>query len=210
MLVIRRIVPYIGSTDEHAVKKAMTLAAPDGFRPGRTNPVEPLKPALLSERMQFALPLGDGSGKAGLMRIFDLLLKYSVNTWHQGFLDKLCASTNGVGVVSDLLLSVLNTNLHVYRVSPALTVIEKATAKTFASMFGLRGPQAGGITCPGGSASNLTFMVCARGAMYVVNWLHTCQLSPIQDCCAPVYNRDKGLCTGLCKGAVHLRSSIYD
>ena len=44
----------------------------------------------------------------------------------------------------------------------------------------------------------------------VVNWLHTCQLLPIQDCCAPVYNRDKGLCTGLCKGAVHLLSSIYD
>jgi hypothetical protein len=41
------------------------------------------------------------------------ILKYSVNTWDQGFLDKLYASTNAVGVVSELILSVLNTNVSI-------------------------------------------------------------------------------------------------
>lgn len=45
------------------------------------------------------------------MKLVSSVLKYSVNTWDQGFLDKLYASTNAVGVVSELLLAVLNTNV---------------------------------------------------------------------------------------------------
>jgi len=56
--------------------------------------------------------------------------------------------------------------VHVYQVSPALSVIEKHTAKTFASLYGFTGPRAGGVTCQGGSASNLTSIVIARNALY--------------------------------------------
>ncbi|KAJ4292950.1 Glutamate decarboxylase 2 [Collariella sp. IMI 366227] len=94
------------------------------------------------------------------------VLKYSVNTWDQGFMDKLYASTNPVGVATELLLGVLNANVHVYHVSPALTVIEKHTATTFANLFGFTGPRAGGVTCQGGSSSNLTSIVIARNALY--------------------------------------------
>ncbi len=45
-------------------------------------------------------------------------------------------------------------------------MIEKHTAKTFASLFGFTGPRAGGVTCQGGSASNLTSIVIARNALY--------------------------------------------
>jgi glutamate decarboxylase len=45
--------------------------------------------------MNFDLP-GDGRGKDGLLATVDQVLKYSVNTWDQGFLDKLYASTNAV------------------------------------------------------------------------------------------------------------------
>jgi len=45
-------------------------------------------------------------------------------------------------------------------------VIEKHTAKTLAGLFGFTGPRAGGITCQGGSASNLTSIVIARAALY--------------------------------------------
>jgi len=38
-------------------------------------------------------------------------LKYSVNTWDQGFVHKLSKSTNPVGVVSELILAVLNVNV---------------------------------------------------------------------------------------------------
>jgi glutamate decarboxylase len=56
--------------------------------------------------------------------------------------------------------------LHVFQVSPALTVIEKTTGKTFANLFGFHGPHAGGISCQGGSASNMTSIVIARNTLY--------------------------------------------
>jgi glutamate decarboxylase len=94
------------------------------------------------------------------------VLKYSVNTWHQGFLDKLYASTNAPGVAAELILATLNTNVHVYQVSPALTVIEKYTGQRLATLFGLNGPRAGGISVQGGSASNTTSIVIARNNLY--------------------------------------------
>jgi glutamate decarboxylase len=45
-------------------------------------------------------------------------------------------------------------------------VIEKATARTFANLFGFDGPYAGGVTCQGGSSSNLTSMIVARNGLY--------------------------------------------
>jgi glutamate/tyrosine decarboxylase-like PLP-dependent enzyme len=60
----------------------------------------------------------------------------------------------------------LNTNLHVYQVSPALTLIEKYTAKKLAGMFGFKGPHAGGVTMPGGSASNQISVLIARNILY--------------------------------------------
>lgn len=54
---------------------------------------------------------GKGKGKEGVVDLVEKVLKYSVNTWDQGFLDKLYASTNAIGVVSELLLAVLNTNV---------------------------------------------------------------------------------------------------
>ena len=53
----------------------------------------------------------EGVGKAGLLDLVERTLQYSVNTWDQGFMDKLYASTNPVGVVSELVLGVLNTNV---------------------------------------------------------------------------------------------------
>jgi glutamate decarboxylase len=60
--------------------------------------------------MNFDLP-DNARGKEGLLSIVEQVLKFSVNTWDQGFLDKLYASTNAVGVISELLLAVLNTNV---------------------------------------------------------------------------------------------------
>lgn len=56
--------------------------------------------------------------------------------------------------------------VHVYATSPALTVIEKATARRLAALFGFTGPRAGGIVCQGGSASNMTSVVVARNTLY--------------------------------------------
>lgn len=47
-----------------------------------------------------------------------------------------------------------------------MTVIEKLTARRLANVFGYTGPRAGGVTCQGGSASNLTSLVVARNSLY--------------------------------------------
>lgn len=114
----------------------------------------------------------DGLGPSGLLSALHPILKYSVNTFSPGFLDKLYAATNAPGIASDLILSVLNTNLHVYQVSPALTVVERHTTKALAALFGLTGPRAGGISVQGGSASNMTSIVIARNTLYPSTKIH--------------------------------------
>ncbi|KAL3461267.1 hypothetical protein BJX64DRAFT_277931 [Aspergillus heterothallicus] len=123
------------------------------------------RPEELQSLLQLSLPQ-QGTGQDGLIEILRKVLQYSVNTWHQGFLDKLYASTNAPGVASELILAALNTNVHVYQVSPALSVIEKYTGQQLAALFGLSGPRAGGISVQGGSASNTTSIVIARNNLY--------------------------------------------
>ena len=81
-------------------------------------------------------------------------------------MDKLYASTTPVGLAADLLLSALNTNLHVYQVSPALTTVEKATTAALAKRFGFAGAFAGGVSMPGGSAANQASVVIARNNLF--------------------------------------------
>ena len=56
--------------------------------------------------MNFKLP-GNGKGKEGLLATVEQLLKYSVNTWDQGFLDKLYSSTNAVRLLSHSKITIL-------------------------------------------------------------------------------------------------------
>lgn len=89
------IIPFIKSADEDAATKhtGHGLAVPGGGP--RTSLVEHHKPEKLVKLIDFNLP-GDGKGKEGLLATVEQVLKYSVNTWDQGFLDKLYASTNAV------------------------------------------------------------------------------------------------------------------
>ncbi|PQK17611.1 hypothetical protein BB8028_0008g01200 [Beauveria bassiana] len=161
------IVPYVKSADDNASKKHTGRLPRDAAgHPYNVLLEAPLPPRALVERMGFALPQGQGKGKTGLIDTIQDLLRYSVNTWDQGWMDKLTASTNPVGVISEMVLGILNTNVHVYHVSPALTVVEKETGRALAAYFGFRGPRAGGVTCQGGSSSNLTSLVIARNALY--------------------------------------------
>lgn len=72
--------------------------------------IDPHSPRELQHLLNFSLP-EKGRGKPGLMDVVDRLLRYSVNTWDQGFMHKLSGSTNAVGVVSELILAVLNANV---------------------------------------------------------------------------------------------------
>ncbi|KAK3305746.1 pyridoxal phosphate-dependent transferase [Chaetomium strumarium] len=160
------IIPFIRAADEAVPSRAAGELLPNSQGAVHNALIDSRRPEDLVRELSLRLPQGEGLGEDGLLQTISDVLKYSVNTWDQGFMDKLYASTNPVGVISELLLGVLNSNVHVYQVSPALTVIEKHTAKTLAGLFGFTGPRAGGVTCQGGSSSNLTSIVIARNTLY--------------------------------------------
>jgi glutamate decarboxylase len=157
--VQEQLIPFIRAADDEL------KAHKDQDPVPKSSILTPSTPQELSSRLSLTLP-SDGLGAAGLLSNLSSILTHSVNTFSPGFLDKLYASTNAPGIASELILACLNTNLHVYQVSPALTLIEKATTKALASLFGLKGSKAGGISVQGGSASNMTSIVVARNTLF--------------------------------------------
>jgi len=93
-------------------------------------------------------------------------LQYSVNTFSPRFMDKLYAGSSPIGVLAELLLAGLNGNSHVYHVSPVFTLMEIHVTRALARLFGFQGELAGGLSCPGGSASNQLAMVTARNSLF--------------------------------------------
>ncbi|OAP65509.1 hypothetical protein AYL99_01481 [Fonsecaea erecta] len=161
--VLDRLVSFVRQADlEH---EAHQLHQPVSI----SSIVEPHPPSdllsILASNGTLSLPL-HGTGQDGLLSSLSSILKYSVNTSAPGFLDKLYSAPLPPGVAADLILSVLNTNVHVYQVSPVLSLIETYTTKALAAMFGLTGPRAGGINVQGGSASNMTSIVIARNTLF--------------------------------------------
>ncbi|KAL8708037.1 MAG: hypothetical protein Q9220_007033 [cf. Caloplaca sp. 1 TL-2023] len=165
------LIPFIHAADEDATAKETGHGLSKSGGGPRTALVEYHKPQKLSQLLSPNFP-DAGVGPSGFLPLVQQILQYSVNTWDQGFLSKLYASTDAPGVAAELILAVLNTNVHVFNVSPALTVIEKATSKALASHFGLTGPHAGGISVQGGSASNTTSIVIARNTLYPDTKVH--------------------------------------
>ena len=157
------LIPFIRSADEDVSARDTC----HGFQSNelRNILVEQHEPQKLTQLLNLELP-DRSQGRKGFLEMVEKVLRYSVNTWNQGFMDKLYASTDAPGVASELILAVLNTNLHVYQVSPALTIIEKTTSRALANLFGLTGPHAGGISVQGGSASNTTSIVIARNTLF--------------------------------------------
>ena len=159
------ILPHIQAADEDASTKSSGhgLQIPGGAP--RTVLTEQHPPHKLHSLMNPTLPT-TSLGAQGVLDSTRDILKYSVNTWDRGFLDKLYASPDAAGLASELLLATLNTNVHVYAVSPALVTIEKHTARELASLFGLRETNSGGVTIPGGAMSNTISMLIARNTMF--------------------------------------------
>lgn len=90
------IVPFIRAADEAVAERATGNIAPD--EAGRISNVLVdfhQNPRELADKMKLSLP-NNGLGKDGLLKTIQQVLQYSVNTWDQGFLDKLYASTNAV------------------------------------------------------------------------------------------------------------------
>ncbi|KAI7905571.1 pyridoxal phosphate-dependent transferase [Cokeromyces recurvatus] len=121
-------------------------------------------PEELYKTIDFKLP-NEGAGIEGTFELIESAMKYSVNSWNPRFMDKLYAGTNPIGVISELLLAVMNSNSHVYHVSPVFTLMEIEVTKAVGQLLNM-GQNAGGLLCPGGAASNLLAMVTARNKFF--------------------------------------------
>lgn len=96
--VQQHIVPFIRSADKDAnTKHTGHGLAISGSGP-RTALVEHHPPQKLEQILNLQIPDQSG-GKDGLLDIVQKLLHYSVNTWDQGFMDKLYGSTNAVRII---------------------------------------------------------------------------------------------------------------
>ncbi|KIW89498.1 uncharacterized protein Z519_09654 [Cladophialophora bantiana CBS 173.52] len=161
--VLGRLIPFIRQAESE--RKAHQLRQPVST----SSLLEPHSPSellsILTSNGTLSLP-GQGTGQYGLINSLSSILKYSVNTSAPGFLDKLYSAPLPPGIAADLILSVLNTNVHVYQVSPVLSLIETHVTKALAATFGFLGLRAGGINVQGGSASNMTSIVIARNTLF--------------------------------------------
>ncbi|KAJ9603895.1 Glutamate decarboxylase 2 [Cladophialophora chaetospira] len=161
--ILAQLIPFVQQSDTER-------KAHQSHREVSTSSLVDLHPpkalrAILTSNGTLSLP-GTGSGQAGLNDSLSSILKYSVNPSAPGFLDKLYAAPLPPGIAAELILAVLNTNVHVYQVSPVLSLIETHVTKALANMFGFTGPRAGGINVQGGSASNMTSIVIARNTLF--------------------------------------------
>lgn len=157
-LIHPRVVDYVASADRNSDKYQVDSLG--SFH-------EPLELKAIFTSEEGIYERGLQNDQKELFRHIDNVLKYSVNTWNHGFLDKLYASNNPIGVISDVILSVLNTNSHVYTVSPVLSVLENYMGRKYAKLFYLNHLETcGGLTFSGGSWSNITAMHIARSIKF--------------------------------------------
>ena len=89
-------------------------------------------------------------------------MKYSLNTLHPYFFDKLYAGSDPVGQAAELVTAALNTAVHVYHVSPVFSVMEVEAIKIFGRQIGYEESGIDGVLSPGGTMSNILAFLAAR------------------------------------------------
>ena len=90
------IIPFIQAADDAAPQKAQGFTQVQAAGIPENVLVESHKPEDLVSRLKLTLPDGEGQGRDGLLDMVQKVLQYSVNTWDQGFLDKLYATNTPV------------------------------------------------------------------------------------------------------------------
>ncbi|KAJ3020030.1 UNVERIFIED_CONTAM: hypothetical protein HDU68_010398 [Siphonaria sp. JEL0065] len=127
-------------------------------------------PSVLRKKLQLGGdelgPTSDGiTSTAELIQIVESILNNSTKTASPRFLDKLFAGSDAIGQISELIIAILNTNTHVYSVSPVATLLEHEIIAAFSNLIGFP-TLCSGVFLPGGSHSNLTAMTSARNLLY--------------------------------------------
>ena len=93
-------------------------------------------------------------------------MDWSPRTAHPHFVSQIYSRADLHGIAAEVIVAALNNNVHVFQLSPALTVIEKITVEYLSDVFGFGGASGAGYAegafVPGGSFGNLQALYVAR------------------------------------------------
>lgn len=95
-------------------------------------------------------------------KVIETTFKYSLKSMHPFFMDKLYAGSDPIGQIAEYVVAILNTNVHVYHVSPVFSVMEVECIRLFGEHFGFDPNTVDGTLNPGGTMSNMMALLAAR------------------------------------------------
>ena len=97
-------------------------------------------------------------------------MAWSPRTAHPNFVSQIYSRADLHGVAAEVIVAALNNNIHLFQLSPALTVIEGSMIDYLSDMFSFGeldgAPYADGVFVPGGSAGNMHALYVALNKMY--------------------------------------------
>jgi glutamate/tyrosine decarboxylase-like PLP-dependent enzyme len=101
-----------------------------------------------------------------LLDICRRIMDWSPRTAHPHFVSQIYSRADLYGIGAEVIVAALNNNVHVFQLSPALTVIEKVMVEYLSDVFGFGAAggtgYAEGAFVPGGSLGNLQALYVAR------------------------------------------------
>jgi glutamate decarboxylase len=106
------------------------------------------------------------SSSEDLLGICRRIMDWSPRTAHPHFVSQIYSRADLYGIAAEVIVAALNNNVHVFQLSPALTVIEKIMVEYLSDVFGFGvaggAGHAEGAFVPGGSLGNLHALYVAR------------------------------------------------
>ncbi|MEH2558030.1 sulfinoalanine decarboxylase [Bradyrhizobium algeriense] len=140
-----------------------------GHLQDRNNPQIPIRAETATVKEIHSVLYRERSDKAGLsdvrpsceemLDICRQIMDWSPRTAHPHFVSQIYSRADLYGIGAEVIVAALNNNVHVFQLSPALTVIEKVTVEYLSDVFGFGAVggagYAEGAFVPGGSLGNL-------------------------------------------------------
>lgn len=105
-------------------------------------------------------PLDKIKNDNDMIILLQKIIKYSVKTQHLMFFNQLFKGSNRYNVISDLIVSLLNTSMYTYEMAPVFTLMEEYMGNRIKKLFHFT--EGDILFNPGGSLSNILAIHLAR------------------------------------------------
>ncbi len=118
--------------------------------------------ALLEELKNIEIPRAGRDAKEVADELVEKVFKTSLLTQHPRFFSFVASGVSPYSIAGSILSDIYNINNCGYETAPPISIIEEKLIAWMGSRAGF-GPECGGVFTSGGSLSNLTGMLAARG-----------------------------------------------